>query len=42
MNPGKIFDWHGSIIAHLRYPAFLEQEASGSGKGDEEHQACGK
>jgi len=21
MNPGKMFDWEGSIIAHLRYPA---------------------
>ena len=28
MNPGKIFDWEGSIISHLRYPAFL-----GSGCG---------
>ena len=26
MNPGKIFDWEGSIIAHLRYPAFLKKE----------------
>ncbi|MDH3365079.1 MAG: FAD-binding oxidoreductase [Thermoplasmata archaeon] len=25
MNPGKIFDWEGSIIAHLRYPAFLDE-----------------
>lgn len=25
MNPGKMFDWEGSIIQHLRYPAFLEQ-----------------
>ena len=25
MNPGKIFDWEGSIISHLRYPAFLDQ-----------------
>ncbi|MGQ9587396.1 MAG: FAD-binding oxidoreductase [Thermoplasmata archaeon] len=24
MNPGKMFDWEGNIIAHLRYPAFLE------------------
>jgi len=24
MNPGKMFDWEGSIIAHLRYPAFSE------------------
>jgi glycolate oxidase len=24
MNPGKIFDWDGNIIAHLRYPAFCE------------------
>ncbi|MBE0518103.1 MAG: FAD-binding oxidoreductase [Thermoplasmata archaeon] len=25
MNPGKIFDWEGSIIYELRYPAFLEE-----------------
>ncbi|UCE80516.1 MAG: FAD-binding protein [Methanobacteriota archaeon] len=25
MNPGKMFDWQGSIISHLRYPAFLDQ-----------------
>lgn len=24
MNPGKIFDWEGSIISHLRYPAFAD------------------
>ena len=24
MNPGKMFDWDGNIIAHLRYPAFTE------------------
>ncbi len=24
MNPGKMFDWEGNVIAHLRYPAFLE------------------
>ena len=24
MNPGKMFDWEGNIIAHLRYPAFLD------------------
>lgn len=24
MNPGKMFDWHGSIISHLRYPAFTK------------------
>ncbi|MBN1677972.1 MAG: FAD-binding protein [Candidatus Thermoplasmatota archaeon] len=33
MNPGKIFDWEGSIIAHLRYPAFLEQEDEPSPRG---------
>ncbi|TRO49202.1 FAD-binding oxidoreductase [Candidatus Bathyarchaeota archaeon] len=26
MNPGKIFDWEGSIIYSLRYPAFLDEE----------------
>jgi len=26
MNPGKMFDWEGNIIAHLRYPAFVETE----------------
>jgi len=24
MNPGKIFDWEGNVIAHLRYPAFAD------------------
>jgi glycolate oxidase len=24
MNPGKIFDWDGSIIQHLRYPCSVE------------------
>jgi glycolate oxidase len=24
MNPGKMFDWEGSIIKYLRYPAFSE------------------
>lgn len=28
MNPGKIFDWEGSIISHLRYPAFLDHGCS--------------
>ena len=28
MNPGKIFDWEGSIISHLRYPAFLGSDCS--------------
>lgn len=28
MNPGKIFDWEGSIIYELRYPAFLESECA--------------
>ena len=28
MNPGKMFDWEGSIISHLRYPAFLDQGCS--------------
>jgi len=26
MNPGKMFDWEGNIIAYLRYPAFGETE----------------
>ena len=26
MNPGKMFDWDGNIIAHLRYPAFTESQ----------------
>ncbi len=26
MNPGKIFDWEGNVISHLRYPAFIETE----------------
>jgi glycolate oxidase len=26
MNPGKMFDWEGNIIAHLRYPAFGETQ----------------
>jgi glycolate oxidase len=26
MNPGKMFDWEGSIIYELRYPAFLEEK----------------
>ena len=42
MNPGKIFDWQGSIIAHLRYPAFLEQEPCASVVRDEKHEACTK
>lgn len=24
MNPGKMFDWEGNVIAHLRYPAYRE------------------
>ena len=24
MNPGKMFDWEGTIISHLRYPAFTD------------------
>jgi glycolate oxidase len=31
MNPGKIFDWEGSIIAHLRYPAFLDEPCACKG-----------
>jgi glycolate oxidase len=31
MNPGKIFDWEGSIISHLRYPAFADEGCSCSG-----------
>ncbi len=42
MNPGKMFDWQGSIIAHLRYPAFLEECPPPSVKGDEQHQSCSK
>ncbi|MEM2892006.1 MAG: FAD-binding oxidoreductase [Thermoplasmata archaeon] len=26
MNPGKMFDWEGNVIAHLRYPAFAESK----------------
>jgi hypothetical protein len=26
MNPGKMFDWEGNIIAHLRYPAFCDSQ----------------
>ena len=26
MNPGKMFDWDGNIIAYLRYPAFTETQ----------------
>jgi glycolate oxidase len=26
MNPGKMFDWEGNVIAYLRYPAFLESK----------------
>ena len=33
MNPGKIFDWEGSIISHLRYPAFCGERCSGCQKG---------
>lgn len=44
MNPGKMFDWEGSIIQHLRYPAFLEQECErpecGQPKTDDK--ACSK
>ncbi len=32
MNPGKIFDWEGSIISHLRYPAFLPKEGAPQGQ----------
>jgi glycolate oxidase len=32
MNPGKIFDWHGSIISHLRYPAFCGEPCNGCQK----------
>ncbi|MCJ2533096.1 MAG: FAD-binding oxidoreductase [Candidatus Thermoplasmatota archaeon] len=32
MNPGKIFDWEGSIISHLRYPAFCDDECGGCQK----------
>jgi glycolate oxidase len=32
MNPGKIFDWEGSIISHLRYPAFSGEACDGCGK----------
>ena len=28
MNPGKMFDWDGSIIYKLRYPAFLDEECA--------------
>ena len=28
MNPGKMFDWEGSIIYELRYPAFLEDKCA--------------
>jgi glycolate oxidase len=31
MNPGKIFDWEGSIISLLRYPAFADEGCSCSG-----------
>ncbi len=33
MNPGKIFDWEGSIISHLRYPAFCGERCGGCQKG---------
>ena len=43
MNPGKIFDWDGSIIQHLRYPAFLEQEPEAAPQPSEcEPKACSK
>jgi glycolate oxidase len=32
MNPGKIFDWEGSIISHLRYPAFSGDRPCGCEK----------
>jgi glycolate oxidase len=41
MNPGKMFEWQGSIITHLRYPAFSERAAPAS-VDQEEHGACGK
>ncbi|MBU1159416.1 MAG: FAD-binding oxidoreductase [Candidatus Thermoplasmatota archaeon] len=39
MNPGKIFDWEGSIIYELRYPAFLEPSCSSTpcNQCDNEH-----
>ncbi len=33
MNPGKIFDWEGSIISHLRYPAFCGGQCGSCQKG---------
>jgi glycolate oxidase len=33
MNPGKIFDWEGSIISHLRYPAFSGDRCCSCQKG---------
>lgn len=35
MNPGKIFDWEGSIISHLRYPAFLDRRCGCSSDCEE-------
>jgi len=33
MNPGKMFDWEGSIIKYLRYPAFSEEARAEPAKG---------
>ena len=38
MNPGKLFEWEGLILADLRYPAKVEEDgrpAEGFGKGVE-------
>jgi glycolate oxidase len=45
MNPGKMFDWDGNIIAHLRYPAFSDTQGcmpSKSSEGQNEESAGGK
>jgi hypothetical protein len=43
MNPGKMFDWEGNVIAYLRYPAFTGTDGcmpSGC-VGDKEEKARG-
>jgi glycolate oxidase len=35
MNPGKMFDWDGSIIYKLRYPAFLDEECAQSSEASQ-------
>jgi len=40
MNPGKIFDWEGSIIAHMRYPASGEAPGEGAASCDARERAA--